>query len=219
MPRAMAIPNPAQSCCCAAPMGPSRTNTGTAALRRTAEPTPQQPRERRRTPKQWAEYFGKLAEYEAGESEVHSARRLIAPPPPRPPNAAGSDGCAVSARRRRSPIQRAERRRSTRTVTDALAARLVVHYCTGRSKCRAHRARAAAAIGGAKRARARSAVPCTMKGGQARSARKRTCRATQCEFAFPPTQPTDLSLVSQAEQQRPAFDEVRPHRRARRSAE
>jgi len=55
--------------------------------------------------------------------------------------------------------------------------------------------------------------------GQARSARKRTCNATQCEFAFPPTQPTDLSLVSQAEQQRPAFDEVRPHRRARRSAE
>jgi hypothetical protein len=27
--------------------------------------------------------------------------------------------------------------------------------------------------------------------GLARSARKRTCNATQCEFAFPPTQPTD----------------------------
>ena len=45
--------------------------------------------------------------------------------------------------------------------------------------------------------------------GQARSARKCTCNATQCEFAFPPTQPTDLSLLLQAEQQRPAFDEVR----------
>ncbi len=45
--------------------------------------------------------------------------------------------------------------------------------------------------------------------GQARIARKCTCNATQCEFAFPPTQPTDLSLLLQAEQQRPAFDEVR----------
>ena len=38
-PRAMAIPHPSRSCCCAAPTGPSRTtsSTGTAALRRTAE--------------------------------------------------------------------------------------------------------------------------------------------------------------------------------------
>jgi hypothetical protein len=49
---------------------------------------PQQPRARR-TPKRWAEQFGKLAAYEAGEREVHSARRLTAPPPsllPRAPS-------------------------------------------------------------------------------------------------------------------------------------
>ena len=104
---------------------------------------PQQPRARRRTPKQWAEDWGKLAEYEAGESQVHSARRLTAPSR----NAAGADGYAFSVRRRHSPIQRAGRRRSTRTVTDALAACLAVHYCTGGSNCRARRARAAALIG------------------------------------------------------------------------
>jgi hypothetical protein len=40
---------------------------------------PQRPRARRRTPKQHAEQYGKLAAYEAGEREVHSARRLTAP--------------------------------------------------------------------------------------------------------------------------------------------
>jgi hypothetical protein len=80
-PRSMAIPTPSRSCCCAAPTGPSRTSAGTAALRRTAEPKPQQPRARRRTPKQEAEYFGGLAAYEAGESQVHPARRLTAPAP------------------------------------------------------------------------------------------------------------------------------------------
>ena len=49
-------------------------------------------------------------------------------------------------------------------VTDALAARLVVHYCTGGSNCSARRARAAASIGSAKCARARSAVPRTARG-------------------------------------------------------
>jgi hypothetical protein len=77
-PRPKAILNPSQSCCCAAPTGPPRPTTGNAALRRTAEPKPHQPRARRDTPKQVAEQYGKLAEYEAGESQVHPARRLTA---------------------------------------------------------------------------------------------------------------------------------------------
>ncbi len=71
---------------------------------------PQQPRARRYKPKRLAEANRKLAEYEAGEREVHSARRLTAPaiPPalrPIPPHAA----CAVGVCRRRSPIQRGGR--------------------------------------------------------------------------------------------------------------
>ncbi len=52
-----------------------------SAVRCAAQPNrkPQQPRARRRTPKQFAERQGRLAEYEAGESQVHSARRLTAP--------------------------------------------------------------------------------------------------------------------------------------------
>ena len=45
---------------------------------------PQQPRARMTTPKQWAEEYGKLAQYEAGERQVHSARRLTAPAHPLP---------------------------------------------------------------------------------------------------------------------------------------
>ncbi len=75
---------------------------------------PQQPRARRRTPKRWAEDHGKLAAYEAGEREVHSARRLTTPAiapasRPIPPHAA----CVVGARRRRSPIQRGGRQQPT----------------------------------------------------------------------------------------------------------
>ena len=66
---------------------------------------------------------------------------------------------AVGARR--SSGEGGNSPRSTRTVTSARAVRLFVHYCTRGSKCRANRARAAASIGGAKRARARSAVPLT----------------------------------------------------------
>ena len=79
LPRPRAIPTPSRSCCCAAPTGPSRTPTGNAALRRTAEPKPKQPRACRLTPKQEADACGKLAEYEAGERQVHSARRLTGP--------------------------------------------------------------------------------------------------------------------------------------------
>ena len=78
-PRPKAILKPSQSSCCAAPTGPSRPTTGNAALRRTAELKPHQPRARRDTPKQVAEQYGKLAEYEAGESQVHPARRRTAP--------------------------------------------------------------------------------------------------------------------------------------------
>ncbi len=127
-PRSMAIPNPSRSSCCAAPTGPSRTATGIAALRCTAEPKPQQPRTRRAKPKRVAEANGKLAEYEAGERLVHLARRLPPPPTPAsrpvPPRAAGADGCAVGARRASG---HEGDQRSTRTVTGALAARLVVH--------------------------------------------------------------------------------------------
>ncbi len=71
---------------------------------------------------------------------------------------------AVGARR--SSGQGGDHPRSTRTVTVARAARLVVHYCTRGSKCRARRARAAASIGSAKCARARSALPRTARGGR-----------------------------------------------------
>ena len=125
MPRSMAILHPSRSCGCAAPTGPSRPSTGNAALRRTAETeTRKQPCARRDTPKRHAEDCGRLAQYAAGESQGHSR-----PPPhrPPPPLAAGADGCAVGARRRCSPSQLAGRRRSPRTVIDALAARFVLH--------------------------------------------------------------------------------------------
>jgi hypothetical protein len=95
-------------------------------------------------------------------------------PPPTPlasrpilPRAA----CAVGVCRRRSPIRRGGRQQPTQHthVAVALAAHLV-HYCTRGSKCRAHRARTAAAVGSAKCARARSAVPRTASGGLARTA-------------------------------------------------
>ena len=76
-PRAMAHPTPSPSSSCAAPTGPSRTSSsGNAALRRTDELKPQQPRACRRTPKQWAETFGKLAQYEAAEEAEAEVRPL-----------------------------------------------------------------------------------------------------------------------------------------------
>ncbi len=138
LPRTMATPTSSRSCCCAAPTGPFGPTTGNdGAAPHSRNRKPQQPRARRHTPKQWAEWKGKLAEYEAGERQVHSARRLTTPaiPPasrPIPPNAPCSDGCAVGARR--SSGQEGNSPRSTRTVTSALAARLVVHLCTRWSK-------------------------------------------------------------------------------------
>jgi hypothetical protein len=85
-PRSMADRRRSPSCSCAAPTGPSRTATGNAALRRTADRTVQ-PRACRYTPKQLAEEDGKLAErcrkraqYKAAETQVHSARRLPTSP-------------------------------------------------------------------------------------------------------------------------------------------
>jgi hypothetical protein len=192
LPRPMADRTRSPSCSCAAPTGPSRTtSTGNAELRRTADRTAQ-PRACRRTPKQSAEDWGSSRSTRRRRGQVHSARRLPTRQPPAsraiPPRASCSDGCAVGAHCRRSPNQWGVRQPPTQhfTVTGALAAR--VPYCTRGSKCRARRARAAAAIGSAKRALARSTVPRTAR-GQARSARKRTFCATQCEFAVPPTQP------------------------------
>jgi hypothetical protein len=123
---------------------------------------PQQPRARRRTPKQVAERNGELAAYEAGERLVHSARRLTAPATPPMPRAPSLPALLVpsvfAVGARRSSGEGGDRQRSTRTVTGALAARLVVHYRTRGSKCRTRRPRAADSIGSAKRARARSAV-------------------------------------------------------------
>jgi hypothetical protein len=71
---------------------------------------PQQPRARRDTPKQWAEEWGKLAAYEAGEREVHSARRLTAPTHPSCLAPHPSPRCLCRRMcRRRSPIQRGGR--------------------------------------------------------------------------------------------------------------
>jgi hypothetical protein len=100
-PRSMAIPHPSRSCCCAAPTGPSRTATGTAALRRTAE-IENRSSPSRRTPKQYAERCGKLAHYEVGVSQVQPARRLTrTPPPPRPPPPPPSQRCWCRRMRRR----------------------------------------------------------------------------------------------------------------------
>jgi hypothetical protein len=135
------------------------------------------------------------------------------PIPPQASCADGcADGCAVGARR--SSGEGGNRPHSTRTVTGALAARLVVHRCTRGSKWGAPHARAAAASDSAKCARARSAVPRAAMGGQARVARKRTCRATHCKFALPPTQPkVGFGVAGRAGEGRGASP-----RRARRSA-
>ncbi len=175
------------------------------------KPNPQQPRACRETPKQQAERNGMLTEYEAGESQVHSARRLTAPPPPF--NAAGVPTDTPSV------LAVGIRRSSGQGADAALALLQAPSPCTiapaGRSV--EHVARELLLPSAAQSAHAHAVLCRAQRGGKARSTRKRTCRATQCELAVPPTQPTDLSLVLQAEQHRSAFDEVRPPRRARRS--
>jgi hypothetical protein len=192
MPRTVAVRHASRSCCCAAPTGPSRTKTGTAALRRTAETEKRNGRARAGTRRSDSRNgAGGSRTTRQGRARCTSARRLTAAPLPSP-NAAGADGCAVGVRRRHSPIQRAGRRRSTPTVIHALAARLAVHCITGGSKCRARRARAAALIGSAKCARARSTVTRTATGlltsrGDRHGAYANTRAARRsAEFAFRP---------------------------------
>ena len=169
MPRSMAILHPSRSCCWAALTGPSGpTSTGNAALRRTAE-----------TESAAAAHVQAHAEATGGtEWEARSLRGggeggALRPPPHSPrhptlPRAPSVPTLLVPSVRavgaRRSSGEGGNSPRSTRTRTSALAARLFVHYCTRGSKCRGNRARAAAAIGGAKCARARSAVPRTARG-------------------------------------------------------
>jgi hypothetical protein len=81
-PRRMAISKRSRNCSCAAPPWLSGTVGGTAALRRTVEPTAQ-PDACRSTPKQRAEQRGKLAQYEAAETQVYSA--ACTPPLPATP--------------------------------------------------------------------------------------------------------------------------------------
>jgi hypothetical protein len=220
MPRPEAIPHPSRSCCCAAPTGPSRPTTGTAALRRTAET---EPATAARVQAHAEAMGGRLSEARA----VRSGREpgALRPPPHRPrhpPCLAPHPSRSSLFRRmcrRCSPIQRAGRQPPTlHSVTSALAARLVVHDCTGGSKCRARRARAAASIGSARRARVHGTVPRRARGDRHEAhASARAARGT----ATSPFRPLSrqLNLVLQAEQQRQAFDEVRPPRRARRSAQ
>jgi hypothetical protein len=168
LPRPMAIPTTSRSCCCAAPTGPSRTTAGNAALRRTAEP---KTAAAARVQDDAEEIRGKPAEARgvrggrdpgALRPPAHSPRPLRAPS--LPTLLVTTDVPSVLAVGvRRSSGQGGNHSRSTRTITVALAARLVVHYCTRGSECRAHRARAAASIGSAKRARARRAVPRTAR--------------------------------------------------------
>jgi hypothetical protein len=118
-PRPMANPKRSKNCCCAAPTWLSRTLSGNAALRRTAEPNAQ-PRACRNTPKQWAEQRGKLAQYEAAETQVHVAActppQPATPclvPHPSPERHSPTDVPPALAVRRRSPIQRGGRRPPT----------------------------------------------------------------------------------------------------------
>jgi hypothetical protein len=142
--RTKAILHPSRSCCCAAPTGPSRTTGGTAALRRTAETENRSSRARaggRRS--NWRKSGGssRSTKRERGRCTPPAASPPRHPPAasrPIPPVAPCSDGRAVGVRR--SSGQGGNHPHSTPVVTGARAARLVVHYCTRGSKCRAHAA-------------------------------------------------------------------------------
>ncbi len=114
MPRTKAILHPSRSCCCAAPTGPSRTNSGTAALRRTAETENRSSRARagtRRSNSRKTMGSSRHTRRERGRCTPPAASQPPPPPASRPipPHAA----CAVGACRRRSPIQRGGRRQPT----------------------------------------------------------------------------------------------------------
>ena len=119
-PRAMAILHPSRSCCCAAPTGPSRTSTGTAALRRTAETENRNSRaragSRRSDTRKWmgSSRMGSSRTTRRGRGRCTPPAASQSPPPhpasrPIRPHAA----CAVGGCRRRSPIQRGGRQQPT----------------------------------------------------------------------------------------------------------
>ncbi len=115
VPRSMAVPHASRSCCCAAPTGPSKTNSGNAALRRAAETETRSSRARagrRRSNGRNGLGSSRPTKRERGRCTPPAASR----PPPTPaasraipPHAA----CAVGACRRRSPIQRGGRQQPT----------------------------------------------------------------------------------------------------------
>jgi hypothetical protein len=151
---------------------------------------------------------------------VHSARRLTAPPsPPRAPSLPTllADGCSVGARRRRSPIQRAGRRRSTRTITTpSLRASSCTIAPAGRSV--QHVACELLLSSAAQSAHAH-AVLCRARRGGTGTKRTQTHALRDAERVRLSAHSADgLCLMLQVEQQRPAMDEVRPPRRASRSA-
>ncbi len=131
LPRAKAILHPSRSCCCAAPTGPSRTATGTAALRRTAETEDRSSRARaggRRSNGRKSLGSSRPTRRGRGRCTPPAASR---PPPtpasrPIPPRAA----CAVGVCRRRSPIQWGCRQQPTQHL-----------HCNERPRCAPLRAR------------------------------------------------------------------------------
>ncbi len=83
LPRPMAILHPSRSCCCAAPTGPSRTTTGTAALRRTAETENRSSRARagaRRSNSRNGEGSSRASKWERGRCTPPAASQPRHPP-------------------------------------------------------------------------------------------------------------------------------------------
>jgi hypothetical protein len=164
-PRSVAVPHASRSCCCAAPTGPSGPSTGNAALRRTAETETLNSRARAgpcRSKSRNGLGSSRPTRRGRGRCTPPAASRPTPSLLPRAPSLPALLVPSVFAvGDRRSSGEGGNSPRSTRTVTSARAARLFAHYCTRGSKCRENRARAAAAIGSAKCARARSAVPLT----------------------------------------------------------
>jgi hypothetical protein len=122
MPRPMAVLRPSRSCCCAAPTGPSRTNSGTAAPRRAAEAENRNSRARAGTRRSNGRKTMSDTRKPIGSSRhTRLERRMCTPPAasqPPPTHPASRPirpraACAVGVCRRRSPIQRGGRQRPT----------------------------------------------------------------------------------------------------------